>query len=575
MNDEFDYSEIHPSLQSIVDLTYSSLSFVKMTAEDTFALDTNVYYTQTEVDNLLAALTYASITGNDVLTDILATELEQLSDGSDTALHIHDSRYYTETEIDAGYLKLDCSNDPLTSDLDIVYTATEMEVHALELDVDAAGYGDVKALDIDYITGAITDGQDEGVILINIDETDATGGEIFGIEVLATDGSANISGLKAGALIDPVHQDSGVFANPTTGTDNTASTDVPAMIDGSTGTTTAIFENDNEYIIVGAAAAFEEVEFILTTTASVSIKPTYWYSTAGAGQFTQFTPVDGTNGFRNTGVVAWDASDLTGHTINDDTGTYDIKVIRTRNSLVTSPILGYMKTAATTEYIWDKNGDVNVKSLTANNLTLDGTFTDGTMSITGGNITSMGNITGTDVDISAGTGNITTTGTVDASSLTVDGGMTFEMNSTSGEIYPPANFYDDASFAGVILGTTNDFSADIIAGDIYADNYYFNSPVLDKQGLTALSQFTTTSEERTKDGKYDHDNVDEDLIKVLVPFKKGRPAKLNRQGAIIREATPDIPEHYSSSLILLVQLQRDAILELKTRLEVLEEQVSN
>lgn len=33
-------------------------------------------------------------------TDITGAELEELSDGSDTALHIHDSRYYTESEVD-------------------------------------------------------------------------------------------------------------------------------------------------------------------------------------------------------------------------------------------------------------------------------------------------------------------------------------------------------------------------------------------------------------------------------------------------------------------------------------------
>ncbi|KKM87354.1 hypothetical protein LCGC14_1269720, partial [marine sediment metagenome] len=95
-----------------------------------------------------------------------------------------------------------------------------------------------------------------------------------------------------------------------------------------------------------------------------------------AHQFTQFTPVDGTNAFRNTGVVAWDASDLTAHGINTDTGTYDIKVIRTRSSLSTPPVLGYAKTAATVEYLWDKNGDVNINSLTLATVTAEGSDVD-------------------------------------------------------------------------------------------------------------------------------------------------------------------------------------------------------
>lgn len=253
----------------------------------------------------------------------------------------------------------------------IVHTAIDADDHALELDVDAAGHGDVKVIDIDYITGTLGAGEDEGVILINIDETQATGGDIFALEVLATDGKAGIYGLKAGVLIGPVHQDAGTFDDPTTATDNTASSDVDAMKDDSTSTTTAIFEADNEYIIIGAAAAFEEMEFVLTTQSSKNIKPTFWYSTSGTGQFTQFTPVDGTDGFKHTGVVAWDASDLSDHVADGVTGTFDIKIIRTRNKIPgNTPVLGYAKTASTTEYIWNKDGNVNI-----NNLTTAGTIT--------------------------------------------------------------------------------------------------------------------------------------------------------------------------------------------------------
>ena len=285
-----------------------------------------------------------------------------------------------------------CVGLTVFGDIDILHTAIMADDHAFEIDVNAAGYGDVKAIDIDYITGAISKGKDEGVILINIDEILATGGDVFGLEVLATEGSAGIYGMKVGAVIGPIHQGSGTFANPTTATNNTISTDVPDMNDGNSVTTTAIFEDFNEYILIGAAAAFEEIEFIITTGSSGGgIKPTFWYSTAGSHTFTQFTPVDGTNGFRNTGVVAWDANDLSSHGINTDTSTYDIKVIRTRNSLTTSPILGFAKTAATTEYLWDKNGDINIRNLTASstltaeqitstaNMRVIGTLTAGTL----------------------------------------------------------------------------------------------------------------------------------------------------------------------------------------------------
>ena len=84
--------------------------------------------------------------------------------------------------------------------MELDHTATANDDHAVELIVDAAGYGDVKAIDIVYDTGAVAAGEEEAVILSDINQTDATGGTIIGHEVLATDGSADaIYGQKAGA----------------------------------------------------------------------------------------------------------------------------------------------------------------------------------------------------------------------------------------------------------------------------------------------------------------------------------------------------------------------------------------
>ena len=119
--------------------------------------------------------------------------------------------------------------------LDLFHTAVMADDHAFEIDVDAAGFGDVKAIDIDYITGNISQGKDEGIILLNIDQitgAPATGGEVFGLEVLATEGSAEITGVKVGAVVNPIHQDSGTFENPDIGTNDTPQTPVANMIDG-------------------------------------------------------------------------------------------------------------------------------------------------------------------------------------------------------------------------------------------------------------------------------------------------------------------------------------------------------
>ena len=271
----------------------------------------------------------------------------------------------------------------VSGEMDLIHTAGEPDDHAFEIDVDAAGRGDVKAIDIDYITGDITKGEDEAVILINIDEIGATGAaDVFGLEVLATEGLAGIYGMKVGAVIGPIHQDSGTFENPTVATNDTPATNVPYMIDGLIANVTPIFSsvpNDDDYILIGDIAVFEEIEFIITTGSSgAGIKPKFEYSRAGSNLFTEFFPVDGTNGFRNTGVVAWDAGDLTNHGLNTDTtpDTYCIKITRQRTNLTTTPILGFAKVAATTEYIWDKGGNVNIKTLTISTIAAEGADVD-------------------------------------------------------------------------------------------------------------------------------------------------------------------------------------------------------
>ena len=262
-------------------------------------------------------------------------------------------------------------------DVDIIHVAVEAQEHALELEVDAAGFGDIKALEIEYDTGAIATGQIEAVILVDINQIDATGGDVIGLEVLSTDGGAdNIVGMKAGAVVAPILQDSGVFLNATLATNDTNTTDVPDMRDGSTGTNTTIFVLDDDFIIIGADTAFTEIEFIVETGfGAPGIKPVFAFSTVGTNQFTNFTPTDGTNGFKNAGafVVAWDADEVPGFVADDVTMKFDIRITRTANPSGNVSLF-FAKTAATTVFEWDENADllINTVSLESNGVKLSG-----------------------------------------------------------------------------------------------------------------------------------------------------------------------------------------------------------
>ena len=250
----------------------------------------------------------------------------------------------------------------IVGNMDLVHTALESDDHALEIDCDAAGFGDVKALDIDYITGAMTSVQDEEGILLNIDESASLGGIFNGYEVITTsEGSATINGYTTGINVNPVVHESGTFGNA----DDilNIAVDVTAALASGGGGGISIFVADDDTLTVGDAGTWDEFEIILDTGASGGgVAPVFAYSTGGAN-FTNFSPADGTNGFRNTGAILWDSSTLAGWA-TATSGRFEIRITRTRNSLSTTPIIDELQISDTTEFFWDKLGDVSINSLT-------------------------------------------------------------------------------------------------------------------------------------------------------------------------------------------------------------------
>ena len=254
------------------------------------------------------------------------------------------------------------SGELQASEAHIIHTAVAADEHALEIDTDAAGFGDVKALDIFYDTGAISAGEDEGVILINIDESDSTGGDVVGLEILSTTGSATVYGVELGVGINPVLQLSGAFGNMDSA--------LVLAVDSLTAFTTSdpggannvdMFVADDDTITIGDAAKYQEMEFLLEVVSSVSIQPTFEYST-GVGTWAAFTPVDGTNGMRNSGIVAWLVGDIPGWVVG--TGSeFLIRITRTRNSVNTVPTEDLVQIVLGIEYMWDSSGNLNLLSV--------------------------------------------------------------------------------------------------------------------------------------------------------------------------------------------------------------------
>lgn len=253
----------------------------------------------------------------------------------------------------------------VTGDVDFHHTAATSDEHALEIDVDAAGFGDIKAVDIDYITGAIAAGEEEDIVLVNIDESITTGGEVAGFEVITTaEGSATIFGLDVGVNVSPIHQHSGAFENPSVALNKAVDVLAAVSSGGAGNITTHVL--DNETITIGSLAKFSEIEFILDTgaTAGGGIQPTFEFSVGAS--WTAFTPTDGTNGLRNTGAVLFDPTDIPTWAV--DGSDFNIRITRTRNTLPQLPIIDIIQIAPTTIFDWDADGSIDVNGIEFNSL---------------------------------------------------------------------------------------------------------------------------------------------------------------------------------------------------------------
>jgi len=253
------------------------------------------------------------------------------------------------------------------------HTAAGADDHAIEVDCDAAGYGDVRALLLEYCTGAIGAGSTEAVLLVNLDETAATGGDVAGFEMLATEGSADkIFCVFAGAQVDALGQLSGSFADSTL-VDVNGVEKTTELSDGGAGNE-AVFTADDDYVIVGSTSLFEEIEMLFGTPASANINATFEYSTgSGPTTWSTFTPTDGTNGCQSNGIVVWRDSDVPSWAIGNASSEYLIRITRTRNNLPTSPIADKVQVVAATEYGWDKNADLNIRNVTFREMVAPGT----------------------------------------------------------------------------------------------------------------------------------------------------------------------------------------------------------
>ncbi len=242
-------------------------------------------------------------------------------------------------------------------------------------------------LHIDYLTGAIAAGTEHSIIHINIEDITATGGLIHAINISDVGtGVVTVVGLNINPSVKPITQHTGSFSTPDKALkfyklgDPSDTTNVTTAF-GSTIADSTLFDHDDDEVLLGAAAVFNEFEVILNTAASgPGVKPTFWYSSGGDGSWSPFNPEDGSNGFRDSGIIEWVSGDLSWTTWDyNGTDQYWIKIIRTQASLATSPIEDTFKLLASTDFTWDENGDIAISDIYAADGVIIGTDQDDNM----------------------------------------------------------------------------------------------------------------------------------------------------------------------------------------------------
>lgn len=230
-------------------------------------------------------------------------------------------------------------------------------------------------------------GENRTFIEAEIDVTGSTGGfaSIIEATLLGEILGSTAEGVVVASFgpIQMINQHSGTYRQPDqAGADaecgewDSSGTDFVAGLDAVT-----VFDADNDAIFIGNAdSVFSAVEIIFSSNADEgkSIQPTFWYATTTTA-WTQFIPVDGTDGCEEDGAITFEADDLTGWAdvdISQDDAEHDecywIKIVRTRNGSPGTITISTLKTLTGIKYAWDGTGDLSVDTVACNALDLGG-----------------------------------------------------------------------------------------------------------------------------------------------------------------------------------------------------------
>ena len=244
------------------------------------------------------------------------------------------------------------------------HTAAAVNTRVIELEVDAASFASTHAVRADLHATALAPGEVMIGYHVSADTSTSTGGMIEAIRIdKAGAGTAEVHALHVDPGIDVIHQKTGTFGAIESAWENAV--EVTSELND-TGTDLTLFSSNSDILYIGDAATFNELEVNLDTEAGgAGIKPTFEFSNDGAGGWDTFTPVDGTDGFRETGIIEWTIADLTNwqtDTVNGVANKFWIRITRTQPSIPIDPIEDTIQILRAAEFGWDEDADIDVRA---------------------------------------------------------------------------------------------------------------------------------------------------------------------------------------------------------------------
>lgn len=268
------------------------------------------------------------------------------------------------TGININLSGVDLSNDPVMHGIEITVPIRKDAIHILE------GQVVINNTPSNAITTEFN-AMDVRVDTASLDSTSVWSA----LAVTAVgDSSGQVGAVLARNQVSPIRQEVGTFVTPSqTEFAGRKTGGGVTWVDGIDGI--AIFAVNDDEIYIGSTAQFSQIEVIMATGATKDLQPTFFYNTA-ADTWTEFFPDDETSGFQTSSLISWMPSSISALWTSDgDPGGGDsstgfwIKIIRTRNGAVGTPTPTTLKNGTVVTFVWDKEGDLDVKSITAQQVT--------------------------------------------------------------------------------------------------------------------------------------------------------------------------------------------------------------